>query len=323
MADRIRYVDSHTGGEPTRLVLEGFPDLGALPLRERVAALQAKHDRYRRAIVTEPRASEVVVGAVLMPPVEPGSVASVIFFNNAGYLGMCGHGTIGVMATLQHLGRISEGTHRLDTPVGTVTCTLKPQGVVSIENVVSYRHRKAVVVEVDGHGAVTGDVAWGGNWFFLVDAHDRVLELGQVGALTRFSAAVRKALARNGITGRDSGEIDHIELYGVPSKKEYDCRNFVLCPGNEYDRSPCGTGTSARLACLAADGTLAEGATWRQESIVGSVFEGSYRFTSDGIIPTITGQAFVCGEGTAILDPADPFCWGIPQRPAGPTGPDR
>jgi 4-hydroxyproline epimerase len=311
MAARIRYVDSHTGGEPTRVVLEGFPDLTALPLRERVAALRTKHDRYRSAVVTEPRASDVVVGAVLMPPVEPGSVASVIYFNNAGYLGMCGHGTIGVIATLQHLGRISEGTHRLDTPVGTVACTLKAHGEVSIENVVSYRHRKAVGVEVDGFGTVTGDVAWGGNWFFLVDAHDRALDLDEVGALAQFSSAIRHALAREGITGRDAAEIDHIELYGAPSGDAYDCRNFVLCPGNAYDRSPCGTGTSARLACLAADGTLAEGAVWRQESIVGSVFEGSYRRAEGGIIPTITGRAYVCAEGTAILDPEDPFCWGI------------
>jgi 4-hydroxyproline epimerase len=238
-------------------------------------------------------------------------VASVIYFNNAGYLGMCGHGTIGVIATLQHLGRISEGTHRLDTPVGTVECTLEGHGVVSIRNVVAYRHRKAVEVEVDGHGKVRGDVAWGGNWFFIVDAHDRELDLDRVGELTAFTGALRRSLARQGITGRDGAEIDHVELFGKPSREEYDCRNFVLCPGMAYDRSPCGTGTSARLACLAADGELAEGEVWRQESIVGSVFEGTYARAEGGVVPTIKGQAFVCGEGTAILDPEDPFCWGI------------
>ena len=309
--EKIRYIDSHTGGEPTRVVIEGFPDLGELPLPARVEALRAKHDHYRAAVATEPRASDVVVGAVLMPPVEKGSVASVIYFNNAGYLGMCGHGTIGVVETLRYLGRIGPGTHRLDTPVGTVTCTLRPEGTVSIENVVSYRHRQGVELEVDGYGKVRGDIAWGGNWFFLVDAHDRRLHLDDVGELTAFTTAVRKALEREGIKGADGHEIDHIELYGDPSKEDYDCRNFVLCPGSAYDRSPCGTGTSARLACLAADGTLAEGATWRQESIVGSVFEGSYRKAANGIVPTITGRAHVCGEGTAILDPSDPFCWGI------------
>jgi 4-hydroxyproline epimerase len=309
--ERMRYVDSHTGGEPTRVVLDGFPDLTALPLKERVTTLRTKHDRYRSALATEPRASDVVVGAFLMPPVAKDSVASVIYFNNAGYLGMCGHGTIGVIATLEHLGRIKPGAHCLDTPVGTVTCTLAPSGDVSLENVVSYRHRKAVDVQVDGVGKVTGDVAWGGNWFFLVDAHGRKLEMSEIGPLTEFTSAVRRALGANGITGRDGGEIDHIELYGDPSKDEYDCRNFVLCPGLAYDRSPCGTGTSARLACLAADATLAEGETWRQESIVGSVFEGSYRRAEGGIIPTITGRAYVCAEGTAIIDPNDPFRWGI------------
>jgi len=309
--ERIRYIDSHTGGEPTRVVIEGFPDLHHLPLRERVEALRSKHDRYRAAVATEPRASDVVVGAVLMPPVEKGSVASVIYFNNAGYLGMCGHGTIGVIETLEYLGRIGAGSHRLDTPVGTVACTLSHEGDVSIENVVSYRHRAGVELDVEGYGRVKGDVAWGGNWFFLVDAHERRLHLDVVPELTAFTSAVRRALERDGITGADGHEIDHIELYGDPSKPDCDCRNFVLCPGAAYDRSPCGTGTSARLACLAAEGALAEGQTWRQESIVGSVFEGSYRKAPGGIVPTITGRAWVCGEGTAILDPSDPFCWGI------------
>ena len=308
---KIRYVDSHTGGEPTRLVLDGFPDLGALPLAERVAALRAGHDNFRAAVATEPRASDVVVGALLMPPVEPGSVASVIYFNNVGYIGMCGHGTIGVITTLHYLGRIAHGTHRLDTPVGTVSCTLRPDGKVSIRNVTAYRHRKAVTVEVEGHGPVTGDVAWGGNWFFLADAGARALNVGNVGPLTEYSFALRRALARDQVTGPGGEEIDHIELVGAPSHKSLDGRNFVLCPGGAYDRSPCGTGTSAKLACLAADGKLAEGETWRQESIVGSVFEASYRKADGGVTPTITGQAFVCGEGTLLCDPADPFCWGI------------
>jgi 4-hydroxyproline epimerase len=262
-------------------------------------------------VVTEPRSSDVVVGGLLMPPVEKGSVASVIYFNNAGYLGMCGHGTIGVVATLQYLGRIGPGTHRLDTPVGTVACTLAGHGEVSIENVVAYRYRKSVGVEVEGFGRVTGDVAWGGNWFFLVDAGGRAIDLAAVDELARFTGAIRRSLARSGVTGKDGAEIDHIELYGAPSRTDCDGRNFVLCPGNAYDRSPCGTGTSAKLACLAADGALAEGARWRQESVVGSVFEGSYRRAEGGIVPTIKGQAFVCGEGVALLDPMDPFCWGI------------
>ena len=310
---KIPYVDSHTGGEPTRVVLDGFPDLGGLSLPQRVARLRAEYDHFRAVVATEPRASEATVGALLMAPITAGSVASVIYFNNGGYLGMCGHGTIGVIATLQYLGRISPGVHHLDTPVGSVACTLRPDGKVSFENILSYRHRKAVCVEVEGFGTVTGDIAWGGNWFFLVDASDRDIDVGNIDSLMKFAVAIRQALARADITGRDGAEIDHIELFGSPSNTSLDSRNFVLCPGNAYDRSPCGTGTSAKLACLAADGKLAEGNAWRQESIVGSVFEGSYRVAQGGggITPTITGQAFVCGEGTLLMDPADPFCWGI------------
>ena len=314
---KIRYVDSHTGGEPTRMVLDGFPDLSALSLPQRVDALRRQHDHLRAAVASEPRASDVMVGALLMPPVEADSVASVIYFNNVGYLGMCGHGTIGVIATLQYLGKISPGVHRLDTPVGTVSCTLASDGSVSIENILSYRYRKAVTVEVDGFGKVTGDIAWGGNWFFLVDAGGLQLSHGNIDPLLKFANAIRRALASAGISGRDGAEIDHIELFGAPSSATLDSRNFVLCPGNAYDRSPCGTGTSAKLACLAADDKLAEGTVWHQESIVGSVFEGSYRTVEGGIIPTISGRAFVCGEGSLLMDDADPFCWGI--TPTAPT----
>ena len=308
---KIRYVDSHTGGEPTRLVLDGFPDLTALTLPQRVDALRTQFDKYRAAVATEPRASDALVGALLMPPVEQGSVASVIYFNQVSYLGMCGHGTIGVIATLKYLGKIAPGVHRLDTPVGTVTCTLMADGKVSIENILSYRYRKAVGLAVDGVGQVEGDIAWGGNWFFLVDAKDRTLNLANIGSLHKFAGAIREALADANITGPNGEVIDHIELFGAPSSTAQDSRNFVQCPGDAYDRSPCGTGTSAKLACLAADGKLAEGAVWRQESIVGSVFEGSYRCVEGGIVPTITGEAFISGEGTLLMDPADPFCWGI------------
>ena len=310
---KIRYVDSHTGGEPTRVVLDGYPDPGGLSLAQRVDVLRAEYDHFRAAVVTEPRASEATVGALLMPPITIGSVASVIYFNNDGYLGMCGHGMIGVIATLQYLGRISPGVHHLDTPVGSVACTLRPDGKVSFENILSYRHRKAVCVEIEGVGTVTGDIAWGGNWFFLVEATALNFNFDNIDALMRFAVAIRQALAREGIVGRGGEEIDHIELFGAPSSTSLDSRNFVLCPGNAYDRSPCGTGTCAKLACLAADGKLAPGTIWQQESIVGSIFEGSYRLSEndDGIIATITGQAFICGEGTLLMDPADPFCWGI------------
>lgn len=284
---RIPIIDSHTGGEPTRVVLGGISP--------------AELETYRRAIICEPRGHEVIVGALLVEPKDASCAAGVIFFNNVGLLGMCGHGMIGLITTLKHLGRINAGEHRVETPVGVVTATLHDDGRVSIRNVPSYRHAKAVKA-----GGVTGDVAWGGNWFFLVSDHGLDLTLKNVPQLTQASLAIREAVRAAGYP-----EVDHVELFGPPQDAANHSRNFVLCPGGEYDRSPCGTGTSAKLACLAADGKLAAGEVWRQESILGSVFEGSYEAAESGIIPTITGQAFVTAEATLNLDPADPFRFGI------------
>lgn len=309
--EKIACIDSHTGGEPTRLVLSGFPDLGALPLPDVVRQLRAQHDRYRSATVGEPRASDVVVGALLLAPRTPGALASVVFFNNVGYLGMCGHGTIGLMATLEYLGRAAPGRHRIDTPVGTVGVHLHGQGRVSVDNVPAYRHRAGVALEVPGVGPVRGDVAWGGNWFFLCDAGGMAITLDNVEPLTQRAWAIRQALEAAGVTGADGAVIDHVELMGPAREAGNDGRNFVLCPGRAYDRSPCGTGTSAKLACLAADGKLAEGVAWRQESVLGSLFEGQYRMQDGQVLPTITGRAHVCAETSLVLDPEDPYCWGI------------
>ena len=306
---RIKAIDSHTGGEPTRVVIGGFPDLGSRSMAERLENYRRNHDNLRSAIVREPRGHDAVVGALLCEPVEPDSAAGVIFFNNVGFLGMCGHGTIGLVKTLEHMGRISAGTHKIETPVGTVEATLADDGMVTITNVPSYRHAKDVSVEVDGFGSVKGDVAYGGNWFFLVSEHPQTLELKNLGQLTHFSASIRDALVKNNVTGTNGAEIDHIELFSPTPTA--DSRSFVLCPGIEYDRSPCGTGTSAKLACLYADGKLAEGETWKQESIIGSVFEGKVSIVGDKLIPSITGTAFVTAEIDLILDPNDPFCYGI------------
>lgn len=306
----IRVVDSHTGGEPTRLVIDGGPDLGTGSLAERRERFRRDFDRFRSAVVNEPRGSDPVVGALLCPPADPTAVAGVIFFNNVGYLGMCGHGTIGVVATLAYLGRIGPGRHRIDTPVGTVTAELHDSGEVSVQNVPSYRHRKNVSVDTGAFGRFTGDVAWGGNWFFLVDQHGEALELSRVERLTEVTWAIREALTREGITGADGEVIDHVELFGPPRIGGHS-RNFVLCPGKAYDRSPCGTGTSAKLACLYDDGKLREGDVWRQESIVGSLFAGSVSIADGAVLPIIRGSAYVNAEATLILDERDPFCWGI------------
>jgi 4-hydroxyproline epimerase len=320
---RLKIVDSHTAGEPTRCVPGGLPDLGSGPLAERLEHLRNHHDHLRRAILCEPRGSDVLVGAYLIEPVDPGSAAGVIFFNNAGYLGMCGHGTIGVAVTLAHLGRIEPGEHDIETPVGPVTIHLHDRHRVTIRNVPAYRHRTAVTVDVPSFGAVTGDVAWGGNWFFLIETHPVPLTLEHKDQLTAYTWAIRCALTAAGVTGANGAEIDHIEISSEPHDPANHSRNFVLCPGKAYDRSPCGTGTSAKLACLAANGKLQPGQPWRQEGILGTVFEGSFEFAapepghdpSHGpkIIPTITGSAYITGESTLIFDPADPFRMGVPE----------
>ena len=316
---RIRVIDSHTGGEPTRVVVEGGPDLGFGSLSERLNRFREEFDHIRTAVILEPRGSDVVVGGLLCQPTDPTCVAGIIFFNNTGYLHMCGHGTIGFVVTLAHLGQISPGIHRIETPVGIVTAELLDDHRVQLQNVPSYRYRKGVSVHVEGYGNVVGDIAWGGNWFFLVADHGKDLVLSNVRDLTDFTVAIRDSLHQAGITGAGGGEIDHVELFGPPSDPSIaDSRNFVLCPGSAYDRSPCGTGTSAKLACIAADSKIAPGQTWRQESIVGSVFEGSYQHanmaTDDKectVIPTVTGSAWITAESNLILDPTDPFKAGI------------
>ena len=303
---KVQIVDSHTGGEPTRVVISGGPDLGAGPLAERRTRFRTEFDRYRSAIVNEPRGSEVLVGALLVPPADPTCAAGVIFFNNVGYLGMCGHGMIGVIATLAHLGRARPGIHRVDTPVGVVSTELSPDGSVTVHNVPGYRQAKGIRLEVPGVGPVTGDVAWGGNWFFLVEHHGQTLHLDHLAALTDYAVRVRQAVNAQGFP-----EVDHIELFGPPTVPGAQARNFVLCPGHAYDRSACGTGTSAKLACLAADEKLGEGEAWVQESLIGSTFTGRYRREGDRILPAISGIAFVNAESTLRLDERDPFCWGI------------
>lgn len=304
----VHAIDSHTGGEPTRVVIHGGPDLPALPLADLVTIMREKHDGFRQAVVLEPRGSDVMVAALLCEAHAPDCVAGVIFFNNVGYLGMCGHGLIGVIATLAYLGRISSGTHRIDTPVGVVGATLHPDGQVTITNVPSRRTVKDLTIDVPGLGPVTGDVAWGGNWFFLVNSPNETLSVANAENLTALSWKIRLALNSGGYP-----EIDHVELFGPPSSGG-DSRNFVLCPGKAYDRSPCGTGTSAKLACLAADGKLAENTIWTQESIVGSIFRASYQWHDSArgeILPQITGQAYVMAESQLLFHNNDPFANGI------------
>ena len=308
----VRVIDSHTAGEPTRVIVEGGPHLGAGGLAERAVRFEAGHAWVRNALLTEPRGFDGMVGALLCPPDDPSCAAGIVFFDTVGNLGMCGHGTIGVTATLAFLGRISPGTHRLQTPVGVVTVAAESANAVAVENVESYRSQAGISVEVGGLGRIVGDVAWGGNWFFLCKQAPLPLEMDNIPALTDAAARVRAALAEAGITGTGGAAIDHIEFFGPPASPAANSRNFTLCPGGAYDRSPCGTGTSAKLACLAADGALAPGEIWVQESVIGSTYRAHYRpGAGNGIVPTIEGESFVVGETVLHFAPDDPYRAGI------------
>ncbi len=302
----LQVIDSHTGGEPTRVVVSGVPDLGPGSVTERLTVLQREHDWIRRAVILEPRGSEVMVGAVLLAPQDPANACGVIFFNNVGYLNMCGHGTIGLMETLRHLGRLTPGEVKIETCVGVVSAWLDADGAVTLRNVPSYRKLHHWPLEIPGHGGVHGDVAWGGNWFLLIADHGLEITLKNVSKLTEFSLA---ALAASHAAGET--EIDHVELFGPGEAVGADSQNFVLCPGQAYDRSPCGTGTSAKLACLYADGKLAPGQVWRQAGILGTSFLGRVEVEDGQIIPYITGRAFVNAEVKLLLHPEDPFAEGI------------
>ena len=311
----LHVIDSHTEGEPTRVVVSGGPDLGNGSMAEKAKRLRDKHDWLRSAVCNEPRGHDAMVGALLCEPSEPDCVCGVIFFNNLSTLNMCIHGTIGLAVTLAHLGKIGVGSHRIDTPVGVVVATLREDGSVEVANVPSYRKTADVSVDVPGFGIVRGDIAWGGNWFFLIENQGPRVEFVNLETLTDFTWLVRLELEKQGITGDNGMEIDHIEVFGPPADPALaDSRNFVLCPGKAYDRSPCGTGTSAKLACLHAAGKLKPGEIWRQASILDTVFQGSVEELPDGkIIPRVSGRAWVNGESTYLFNPADPFRHGIPS----------
>jgi len=311
----IVVVDSHTEGEPTRVVVDGWPQPSGRTMEERRDDLRARFDHLRRAVVREPRGHEALVGALLTPPVEPGSAAGAIFFNNVGYLGMCGHGLIGVVRTLAHLGRLPDlggGAVHVDTPVGTVSAVPEPDGAVTIRNVAAYCHARDVAVDVPGVGRVVGDVAWGGNWFFLTHLPGVRVALDNLDELRRATGAILVALRAAGVTAAGGAAIDHVEVSAPPARPDADARNYVLCPGGEYDRSPCGTGTSALMAALHARGQLRPGEPWRQESVTGSLFTGWLAQGDDGdLVPHIRGRAWITGEATLRFDASDPFRGGL------------
>jgi 4-hydroxyproline epimerase len=308
--ESIEVIDSHTEGEPTRVVVDGWPEPRGASMAERRAALRRDADHLRRAVVCEPRGHEAVVGALLTSPVSAEAVAGVVFFNNVGYLGMCGHGLIGVVKTLAALGRTQTGDVQLDTPVGPVGARLEDDGSVTLRNVPSFCRQLDVRIEVPGLGPVTGDVGWGGNWFFLTQLPEPPLELARLGDLLAVCRQIRTALDEADLLGGE-GVIDHVELFGPSPDPSVDSRNFVLCPGGEYDRSPCGTGTSAKLAVLHARGQLRVDEEWCQESVTGGRFLA--RLTEEGgdLVPLIRGRAWIVATSTLRFEADDPFRGGF------------
>lgn len=306
----MRVVDSHTAGQPTRVIVEGGPDLGGGSLAERRDRLRTNFDRFRSAAVGEPRGSDALVGALLTKPFDESCAAGVIFFDNSGYLDMSGHGLIGLAVTLEYLGRIGTGVSRIETTAGVVTADIHPIGDISIQNVPSFRHAKNVEVSVDG-STFAGDVAWGGSWSFLVDDHREEISAGNVERLMDVARSLRSALARDKVTGPGGEEVTDVALFGPPQRRDANSKNFVLRSGKSYRRSPSGTATSAKLACLYADGSLAEGQMWRQESIIGTIFDGSVKVVDGAILPIIRSTAHVTAESMLIVDERDPFCWGL------------
>ena len=308
----MQFIDSHTEGEPTRVILSGGPNLRAGTVAQQARELLAEHPGFYRSTLMEPRGHDAMVGALLVPSQHDDCCTGVIYYNPVGNLGMCGHATLGTAVTLAHMGRIEPGLHRFETPVGVVAVELHDAHRASVRNVESYRYRKDVTVEVPELGSVVGDIAWGGNWFFLTKTCPVPLHFDRIEPLTRYARLIMAALRTQGITGEGGGVIDHVEFIGAPHHPDARGRNFVLCPGGAYDRSPCGTGTSAKVACLAADGELAPGEPWVQESIIDSRYTLVYEpGTNGGVIPTVTGTAYVTAVGELVFNAADPYVGGI------------
>ena len=309
---QIDVIDSHTGGEPTRVVIGGWSMPEGDSIAEMRAYIDTHQSHFRNGVIREPRGSDVHVGALLVPAIDPSCCTGLIFFTTVGTLGMCGHGTIGVVETLRHLSRIDFGHHRIETPVGIIDVDLHLDGSAILANVPARFHSEACVKTKD-HGVVCGDVAWGGNWFFLVSSAESAPDVtfAKRDELARFTKDVRWSLRDAGVTGDDGAEIDHVEVFGPPTVKGADSKNYVLCPGLDYDRSPCGTGTSAKLATMIHHGKLNPGEPWVQESITGTIFRCFVSMDEDKIIPNISGRAHIMAKSTLYFDDNDPFQWGI------------
>lgn len=308
----MHVIDSHTGGMPTRVILDGGPNLGTGSLKQRADSLASEHEAFYKSVLLEPRGQPGMVAALMVPPVDPDCAAGVIYFDADAVLGMCGHGTIGLAVTLAHLGRIKPGISKIETPAGVITIDLLDQNTVRVTNVESRRVHKSVTVDTAEYGQITGDVAYGGNWFFIVDPSPIPVVPGNIRTLTDRAIAIREACLDQAIGGEAGEPVDHVIFQGASDTPGVHSRNFVLCPDDNYDRSPCGTGSSARLACLAADGLLSPDTEIQQESIIGSPYTLSYQpGPKGGVVPALTGQAHIIADGQLYFAENDPFKLGV------------
>lgn len=327
----IQAIDSHTAGEPTRVVTGGLPAIRGATMADKRAGLQRAHDHLRRALVLEPRGHDAIVLAYLLSPCRAGADLGVVFANDAGYLGMCGHGAIGVATVAVATGMVAAQEPVtelvLDTPAGAVACRVAVDGgrptSVTITNVPSFLFRQRVVVPVHGFGKVAADVAYGGNWFAFVEADQLglMVEKNHLPVLMQAATAIREALVREGVRGRhpdrdDDEIIDHVKLFAPLDGPTPGARALTLCPGAAYDRSPCGTGTSAKLAVLHAKGELATGEWFRSQSVLGTEFRARVVSTTDvggnpAVVPEIEGSAWITGFATFVVDPDDPCAFGL------------
>jgi 4-hydroxyproline epimerase len=312
---RLRVIDSHTIGEPTRVVIDeslvAGLDLGMGSVRERRDRFRDRYDHVRSALVGDPRGTNAMVGVILVPPADPSCRFGAFCVNRVGYLDMCGHATIGLAVTLGSQRIIEPGSFRLETPAGVVGVMWHGGGAASFECVPPRRIAKGLALACDDGSRVTGDVATSGLWFFICRDHGLAVEPAAIPALTERAWSIRRALEARGITG-DGGEvIDHVVLLGPPHEPGNDGRAFVLCPDGAFDRSPCGTGTSALVGCLLDDGILAEGRTWRQESVLGGVYEARIRREQGVAVPTVRGRAWLTAETTLHFAADDPYRIGL------------
>jgi len=315
LPDRLRVIDSHTIGEPTRVVIDDTLvaglDLGGGSVRERCDRFRERYDHVRRAIVCDPRGAVAMVGVILLPPADPKCRFGAFYVNRVGFLDMCGHATIGLAVTLGRLGHVEPGSFRLETPAGVVGVTWHGGSEASFECVPPRRIHKTLSLDCDDGSRVTGDVATSGLWFFLCRDHGLPVEPAAIPALTARAWAIRRGLEAAGITGDSGAVIDHVVLLGPPLERVNDGRAFVLCPDGAFDRSPCGTGTSALVGCLFEDGVIGEAQVWRQESVLGGVYEASIRREGGILVPTVRGRAWLTGETTLYFAADDPYREGL------------